>query len=308
MAWFKKKEEYTTLRPKRVQKKVDVPEGMFTRCEDENCQSIIYNKDLEQNLMICPKCGYHFKLSVEQRIALLTDEGSFTEMDKNLRSTDPLNFTDTKKYKDRIQNLMKENGIRDAAVSGIGKINGIQSAISIMDFSFIGGSMGSVVGEKVTRTIERGIERRIPVVVVSQTGGARMQEGILSLMQMAKTSCALAELHKERIPFISILVDPTTAGVMASYASLGDVILAEPKALIGFAGPRVIEQTIRQPLPPGFQKSEFLLKHGMLDMVVHRKDLKNTVGHILDMLSWKTCAQSKTPVQVHAPVLNAVSK
>jgi len=308
MAWFKKKEEYTTLRPKRVQKKVDVPEGMFTRCLDENCQAIIYNKDLEQNLMVCPKCGYHFKLGVEQRIAMLVDEGSFTELDKSMCSTDPLEFTDTKKYKDRIQALIKTKGVRDAVVSGIAKIGGISVALGVMDFSFIGGSMGSVVGEKVTRTIERGIERKIPVVILSQSGGARMQEGILSLMQLAKTSNALAELHKARIPFISILVDPSTAGIMASYGSLGDVIIAEPKALIGFAGPRVIEQTIRQPLPPGFQRSEFLLKHGMLDMVVHRKDLKKTLAQILGLLGTKTCAISQPFKLVQDAGANPVSK
>ena len=306
MAWFKKKEEYTTLRPKRVQKKVDIPEGMWTRCDD--CQAIVYNKDLEQNMKVCPKCGFHFRISVEERLVYTVDDGSFVELDKTMRSTDPLNFVDTKKYKDRIETLIEQKGIRDAVICGIAKIEKMPVSIALMDFSFIGGSMGSVVGEKITRTIERGIERHIPVVIVSQSGGARMQEGILSLMQLAKVNAALAELHMARIPFISILTDPSTAGVMASYASLGDVILAEPKAYVGFAGKRVIEQTIRQPLPPGFQTSEFMLQHGMLDMVVTRVELKPACARILRLLGYKTCSLAKGNVPDQEQLFDAVSQ
>lgn len=292
MPWFKKKDEYTTLRPKRVLKKVDIPEGMWIRCED--CQDIIYIKDLEQNFKICPKCRFHFKLSVEERIACTLDENSFIELDTTLKPNDPLQFPG---YKKKYESLIKEKELREAVISGEGKIEGISVAIAIMDFRFIGGSLASVAGEKITRTIERAIEKQIPVIIISQSGGARMHEGVLSLMQLAKTSAALAELHKNRILFISVLVDPTTAGVMASYASLGDVILAEPKALIGFAGPRVIEQTIRQPLPPEFQKSEFLLKHGMLDMVVDRSNMKETLARILRLLS-----VNKSSITIESPI------
>lgn len=283
MSWFRKKEEYTVLRSKTMSKKVEIPEGMWTRCE--KCQTILYNKDLDNNFRVCPKCSFHFKLSPEDRVRITVDEGSFKPLDTGLISTDPLKFPG---YKRKLEAL-KENNNTQEVISGLAKIDGIPVSLAIMDFRFIGGSMGSVVGEKITRTIERGVEGRNPVIIFSQTGGARMHEGILSLMQMAKTSCAVKELNKARIPYISVLTDPSTAGVMASYASLGDVIIAEPNAYIGFAGARVIEQTIRQPLPPGFQKSEFLIKHGMLDMVVDRRDMKNTLSKLLSMFSYNTC-------------------
>jgi len=289
MSWFKKKEEYTVLRPKQVAKKVEIPEGLWTRCDE--CQTIIYNKDLESSLNVCSKCGFHFKINPEDRIRYTLDEGSFHAEDQELRSMDPLKFPN---YQKKLDNLYQQN-LEYEVLSGVGKINSIPVSIAVMDFRFIGGSMGSLVGEKVTLAIERGIERKIPVIVFSQTGGARMHEGILSLMQMAKTSCAIKELHKQGIPYISVLTDPSTAGVMASYASLGDVVLAEPKAYIGFAGARVIEQTIRQPLPPGFQRSEFLLKHGMLDKVVDRREMKNTLYLLLKMFSANTCDFGHAP-------------
>ena len=295
MSWFKKKEEYTVLRPKPLTKKVEIPEGMWTRCDE--CQTILYNKDLEANLKVCTKCGFHFKLKPEERLRIILDEGSYQAEDTNLRSIDPLKFPGYQKKLD----ALKAQGKTEEIYCGVGTIDGIPVSIVVMDFSFIGGSMGSVVGEKVTRAIERGIENRLPVVIFSQTGGARMHEGILSLMQMAKTSCALKELHKARIPYISVLTDPSTAGVMASYASLGDVIIAEPKAYIGFAGARVIEQTIHQPLPPGFQRSEFLLKHGILDMVVDRRELKKTLSSIIGMLAQQNCSVPERHLNVTAP-------
>jgi len=282
MAWFKKP-EYTTLSTPKAQKRVQIPDGFWTKCED--CSAILDNKQLEANLKVCPKCGYHFRISSQERIFYTLDEGSFVELDAQVQSADPLEFTDSKKYKDRIRDSVKKLGMNEAVVCGDGKINGIPVSIGIMEFGFIGGSMGSVVGEKVTRTIERGLETKTPVIIISTTGGARMQEGILSLMQMAKTSAALAKLSQARIPYISVLTNPTTAGVMASYASLGDVVIAEPKALIGFAGPRVIEQTIRQQLPPGFQRSEFLLEHGFIDIIIDRRELKNTIAQVITLLT-----------------------
>ncbi|MFB3896865.1 MAG: acetyl-CoA carboxylase, carboxyltransferase subunit beta, partial [bacterium] len=259
----------------------------------EECSAILDNKQLETNLKVCPKCGYHFRISSKERIACTLDTGSFVELDTQVQSADPLEFTDSKRYVDRIRDSVKKLGINDAVVCGEGKINGIEVAVAVMEFGFIGGSMGSVVGEKVTRTIERGLEKKVPVVIVTTTGGARMQEGILSLMQMAKTSAALSKLAKAKIPFISILTNPSTAGVMASYASLGDVIIAEPKALTGFAGPRVIEQTIRQQLPPGFQKSEFLLDHGFIDIIADRRDMKNVVARVITLLTTNTVQSPK---------------
>jgi acetyl-CoA carboxylase carboxyl transferase subunit beta len=291
MAWFKKP-EYTTLSTPKLQKRVQIPDGMWTKCEE--CAVILDNKQLEANLKVCPKCGYHFRISSQERIFYTLDEGSFNELDKDIQSADPLEFTDSKRYKDRIRDSVKKLGMNDALVCGEGKINGIAVSIGIMEFGFIGGSMGSVVGEKVTRTIERGLETKTPVVIISTTGGARMQEGILSLMQMAKTSAALAKLSQARIPYISVLTNPTTAGVMASYASLGDVVIAEPKALIGFAGPRVIEQTIRQQLPPGFQRSEFLLEHGFIDIIVDRRELKNTIAQVITLLTTNAVLSSKS--------------
>ncbi|MCX7918533.1 MAG: acetyl-CoA carboxylase, carboxyltransferase subunit beta [bacterium] len=289
MAWFKKP-EYTTLSVPKEKKRVQIPDGLWTKCEE--CSAILDNKQLEANLKVCPKCGYHFRISAKERIAYTLDTGSFVEFDAQIQSADPLEFTDSKRYPARIAESVKKLGINEAIICGEGKINGIPVAIGIMEFGFIGGSMGSVVGEKVTRTIERGLATNMPVVIISTTGGARMQEGILSLMQMAKTSAALSKLAQARIPYISVLTNPTTAGVMASYASLGDVVIAEPKALIGFAGPRVIEQTIRQQLPPGFQRSEFLLEHGFIDIIVDRRELKNTIAQVITLL---TNNQSRNP-------------
>jgi acetyl-CoA carboxylase carboxyl transferase subunit beta len=276
MVWFRKsKAPITAVEMKKVQ----MPEGVWTKCK--NCQEIIYTKEIERNLNVCPKCDYHFRVSARERIALVLDEASFAEMDANMQSVDFLDFKDSKRYRDRIKATVKKSGGGDAIICGEGSINGLPVAIAVFDFSFMGGSMGSVVGEKITRVIERGLERRIPVLVFSASGGARMQESILSLMQMAKTSAALAKLKAAGLPFISVLTDPTTGGVTASFAMLGDINMAEPKALIGFAGPRVIEQTIRQKLPEGFQRSEYLLEHGMIDMIVPRREMKERLFQIL---------------------------
>jgi acetyl-CoA carboxylase carboxyl transferase subunit beta len=277
MEWFRKAKD--GLIP---QQKKELPDGLWTKCE--SCNEIIYAKELEKNFWVCPKCEFHFRIKSRQYIELLLDEGRLEEFDQNLVSSDPLNFKDSKRYPDRIKESIKKTRLNDAVITGIGKINQREISFAVMEFGFIGGSMGSVVGEKIARTIERALERRIPLVIVSCSGGARMQEGILSLMQMAKTSALLAKLHKMNIPFVSVLTNPTTAGVMASYASLGDVIMAEPKALLGFAGPRVIQQTIGQELPPGFQSSEFFLEHGFMDLISHRKELKKNISLILDYL------------------------
>jgi acetyl-CoA carboxylase carboxyl transferase subunit beta len=278
MEWFRKSKEGLIS-----QKKKEIPDGLWTKCD--SCGEIIYVKELEKNFWICKKCGFHFRLKSGDYIEILLDEGKFEEYDRDLVSTDPLEFKDSKRYPDRVRDSIKKTNLNDAIVTGIGKINGKEVSFGVMDFGFIGGSMGSVVGEKVARAIERSIERKIPLVIVSCSGGARMQEGILSLMQMAKASALLSKLSELKIPFISVLTNPTTAGVMASYASLGDVIIAEPKALLGFAGPRVIQQTIGQELPEGFQSSEFFLEHGFLDMIVERKNLKRILGLILEYLS-----------------------
>lgn len=278
MEWFRKVKEGLVS-----QQKKHIPDGLWTKCTD--CGEIIYVKGLEKNLWVCPKCGYHFRLKSRDYIKLLLDNGELKEYDKDLISSDPLKFKDSKKYTDRINDMRKKTELNDAVITGTAEVDERKISFSVMDFGFIGGSMGSVVGEKVARAIERAIDERIPLVIVSCSGGARMQEGILSLMQMAKTSALLARLSALNIPFISVLTNPTTAGVMASYASLGDVIIAEPKALLGFAGPRVIQQTIGQELPEGFQSSEFFLEHGFLDMVVPRKDLKKTITLLLEYLS-----------------------
>jgi len=279
MQWFRKP-KYTTLKPATMKDRV--PDNLLYKCE--NCLEVIFMKDFEKNFKVCPKCNYHFKLSSMERVKLLADEGTFKEFDSNIAPQDPLNFVDSKKYTDRLKMFQQKTGLKDGVISGKAKINGIGVILVCQDFEFIGGSMGSVVGEKVTRAIEKGIEERIPVIIVCASGGARMQEGILSLMQMAKTSLALAKLSEAKVPFITVLTDPTTAGVMASFASLGDVIVAEPDALIGFAGPRVIQQTINQILPKGFQKSEFVLEHGFIDLISHRKDLKEKLTKILKVL------------------------
>lgn len=277
MEWFRKVKEGLVSQPKK-----SIPDGLWTKCTD--CGEIIYAKGLEKNLWVCPGCGYHFRLKSKDHIRLLLDNGELQEYDGDLVSCDPLKFKDSKKYRDRVGDMRKKTELSDAVVTGIAEISGIRVSFGVMDFGFIGGSMGSVVGEKVARAIQRSIDQTIPLVIVSCSGGARMQEGILSLMQMAKTSALLAKLSAVKIPFISVLTSPTTAGVMASYASLGDVIIAEPKALLGFAGPRVIQQTIGQELPEGFQSSEFFLEHGFLDMVVPRKELKRTISLLLEYL------------------------
>ncbi len=276
VSWFRRR----SIRPERSDsKKVTVPEGLWIKCN--NCAEIVYSKEIDRNLKVCPKCDYHFRITARERIELLVDPGTFTEFDSQLQSEDPLGFKDSQKYRDRVKTARKKTGLNDAVVSGICTLDGVQVVLSVFDFFFMGGSMGSVVGEKVTRAAEKAVEERCGLIVISSSGGARMQEGALSLMQMAKTSAALARLRRERLPFISILTDPTTGGVTASFAMLGDVNLAEPKALIGFAGPRVIEQTIRQELPEGFQRSEFVLDHGMIDRIVNRKELKKTIVNLL---------------------------
>ncbi|MBT0663188.1 acetyl-CoA carboxylase, carboxyltransferase subunit beta [Geobacter pelophilus] len=279
MAWFRKAKGPASPAD---EKKVKVPEGLWTKCS--NCGEVIISKEIENNLNVCPKCSFHFRISARKRLEILLDDGSFTEHDSGMVSVDFLEFKDSKSYQDRIDVAVAKGGSKDAVICGEGKIEGIPVDISVFDFSFMGGSMGSVVGEKITRSIERGINNHTPVIVISASGGARMQESILSLMQMAKTSAALAKLKAKGLPFLSILTDPTTGGVTASFAMLGDINIAEPKALVGFAGPRVIEQTIRQKLPEGFQRAEYLLDHGMVDIIVERKDMRKTVANLLSML------------------------
>jgi len=281
MAWFRKDK-----RPKAVrneQSRSVVPEGLWTRCD--GCREIIYTKELDNSLRICPKCGFHFRIDVEARIALLLDGGKGKELFRGIRSADPLGFVDTKRYVDRLRAYQKALGAEDALVVVEGRIEGIAVVLAAMDYRFMGGSMGSVVGEKLARAAEHAVDRKRPLIVVSASGGARMQEGVLSLMQMAKISAALGRLRSAGQPYLSVLTDPTTGGVTASFAMLGDLNIAEPGALIGFAGPRVIEQTIRQSLPEGFQRSEFLLEKGFLDLVVHRTELKATLARCLRHLT-----------------------
>jgi acetyl-CoA carboxylase carboxyl transferase subunit beta len=273
VAWFRKDKQ-----PLKAQDRRDVPSDVFDKCA--GCGEILYRERLAQNLNVCPNCGHHLRVTAEDYVEILVDEGTFEEMDPGLRAADPLRFRDLKSYGDRIV-AAEAKGQTEALLSGTGELEGIPVVLAVMDFSFIGGSMGSVVGEKIARAGRVALERRAPFLVVSASGGARMQEGIYSLMQMAKTSAVLARLHEAGIPYVSILTNPTTGGVTASYAMLGDVNLAEPGALVGFAGPRVIEETIRQELPKGFQRAEFLLEHGMVDRVVDRRELKETVGLIL---------------------------
>ena len=276
MAWFKKVRKPIET---PADKSVRVPEGLWVKCP--SCAEILYNKDLVASLHVCKKCDHHFRINAADRLRMLFDDGEWQEYDGGLLSTDPLEFTDTKPYKDRLKAGRKATGRRDALVSATGRIGGIETVVAAMEYGFIGGSMGVVVGEMSTRAIERAIERRLPVVSVSASGGARMMEGTRSLMQMAKISAALARLDRAGLLFISVLTDPTTGGVTASFAMLGDLNIAEPKALIGFAGPRVIEQTIRQKLPDGFQRSEFLLEKGMIDAVVDRRQMKDTIVRAL---------------------------
>ncbi len=285
MAWFKKSK--APIAPV-ANKKVQMPEGLWTKCK--NCEEIIYSKEIERNLNVCPKCDYHFRISARERIALVIDEVTFSDIDAKMSSVDFLKFKDSKKYSDRLKAAFKKNGDGDAVITGSGMMNGQEVVVAVFDFGYMGGSMGSVVGEKITRAIELGLEKKAPVLIFSSSGGARMQESILSLMQMAKSSAALAKLKKEGIPFISVLTDPTTGGVTASFAMLGDLNIAEPKALIGFAGPRVIEQTIRQKLPDGFQRSEFLLEHGMVDMIVSRQEMKEKLSQVLRIFTKQAAA------------------
>jgi acetyl-CoA carboxylase carboxyl transferase subunit beta len=274
MAWFKKQRK--PIEPPDKQSRV--PEGLWVKCP--SCGQIIYNKDLVASQSVCTKCGHHFRIGASERLKTLFD-GSWTEYDRGLTSTDPLKFTDTKPYHQRLDASIAATGLNDAVITATGRINSIETSVAAMEYAFIGGSMGVVVGEKITRAIERALTRRLPVVIISCSGGARMMEGALSLMQMAKISGALARLDRAGLPYISVLTDPTTGGVTASFAMLGDLNIAEPKALIGFAGPRVIEQTIRQTLPEGFQRSEFLLEHGMLDMIVDRREMKDVIARVL---------------------------
>lgn len=268
--------------PHHPHHKRSVPAGLWTKCN--KCQNIIYQKELKANHKICPKCGYYFRLSAKERIAQLLEPKSFKEMDKNLLPRDPLEFSDTQRYSERLVEEQKKTGLKEAVICGQGAIGNHRVVVCMLDFFFMGGSMGSVMGEKITRAIERALEEKLPLIIVSASGGARMQEGILSLMQMAKTTAALSRFQRAGLLFISVLTDPTTGGVSASFALQGDILVAETKALIAFAGPRVIEQTIRQQLPEGFQQAEFLLQHGLVDLVVERKDLKNTLIKILDFI------------------------
>ncbi|MDP3791653.1 MAG: acetyl-CoA carboxylase, carboxyltransferase subunit beta [Candidatus Omnitrophota bacterium] len=278
MPFFPKKPKYTIV--KVAKKRGDIPSDLWTKCED--CKELIYNKKLDENLRVCPKCNFHFSLNAPDRVRLTLDEGSFKEMDPDMESLDPLSFEGPKTYKEKYKKDQELTGLKEAVITGEGTIYGRKVVIGVTDSRFIMGSMGSVVGEKLTRAIERSIETKYPLIIISGSGGgARMYEGLYSLMQMAKTSAALSKHNKAGCVFISILTNPTMAGIMASFASLGDLIIAEPKALIGFTGPRVIEQTIRQKLPPGFQKSEFLLEHGLIDMIIHRKNMKESLSKLL---------------------------
>ncbi len=278
MAWFKRESgELDTSGKKTVR-----TEGLWVKCE--SCRQIIWKKDLEENLNVCPKCEKHFRIDARTRLALLLDENQYETFDTNLSSTDPLKFVDLKPYSSRLRQAEHDTGLKDAVINAHGKLLGRPVIASVMEYAFIGGSMGAVVGEMITRAVERAADSKTPLIIVSASGGARMMEGVISLMQLAKISAALARLDKVKVPYVSVLTDPTTGGVTASFAMLGDLNIAEPGALIGFAGPRVIEQTIRQKLPAGFQRSEFLMEHGMLDAVVHRKELKPYIARALDFM------------------------
>ena len=296
MAWFKKTRKPMATPAK--EKPSRVPEGLWVKCP--GCSQVIYHKDLAANLSVCPKCAHHFRINATERLRMLLD-GDWTEFDKDLVSTDPLDFTDTKPYKARLKASIANTGMKDAVIVATGTVDGIPTVIASMEYGFIGGSMGVVVGEKIARGIERAIAAQMPVVIVCVSGGARMMEGALSLMQMAKVCGALARLDRQKLPFISVLTDPTTGGVTASFAMLGDMNIAEPKALIGFAGPRVIEQTIRQKLPEGFQRSEFLLEKGMLDLVVDRRELKTTIANALRFMGTPAKAAPKAEAAITEP-------
>jgi acetyl-CoA carboxylase carboxyl transferase subunit beta len=278
MAWFKRQSgELDTSGEKKVR-----TEGLWVKCDQ--CRQIIWKKDLEDNLNVCPKCDKHFRIDARTRLAQLLDGDEYEVFDASLSSTDPLHFVDLKAYSSRLKHAKAETGLQDAIINALGKMNGRPVIISAMEYAFIGGSMGAVVGEAITRAIERATDTRTPIVIISASGGARMMEGVISLMQLAKISAALARLDEAKVPYVSVLTDPTTGGVTASFAMLGDLNIAEPGALIGFAGPRVIEQTIRQKLPPGFQRAEFLLEHGMLDAVVPRRQLKPYIARAFDFM------------------------
>ncbi|MGE5409576.1 MAG: acetyl-CoA carboxylase, carboxyltransferase subunit beta [Clostridiales bacterium] len=278
MAWFKRSKE--NIASDSV--KMELPDGLWEKCP--GCGEIIHKKQLETYLWTCTKCDHHFRIGSQEYISILLDKASFKEYDKKMRSADPLDFVDSKKYTERVSDTIKKTGLNDAVRTGIGKIHDKEVSFACMDFNFIGGSMGSVVGEKISRAIDRAYKNKIPMIIISSSGGARMMEGAFSLMQMAKTSSRLARLAEAKLPYISILTDPTTGGTTASYAMLGDIIIAEPKALIGFAGPRVIKQTIGKDLPEGFQTSEFLLENGFVDFIVHRKDMRSKLITLLEYL------------------------
>ena len=289
MAWFKRESGDLDNSGKKTVR----TEGLWVKCE--GCRQIIWKKDLEENLNVCPKCQKHFRIDARARLALLLDDNQYETFDGNLSSTDPLKFVDLKAYSSRLRQAEHDTGLKDAVINAQGKLLGRPVIASVMEYAFIGGSMGAVVGEMITRAVERAAETKTPLIIVSASGGARMMEGVISLMQLAKISAALARLDKVKVPYVSVLTDPTTGGVTASFAMLGDLNIAEPGALIGFAGPRVIEQTIRQKLPAGFQRSEFLLEHGMLDAVVHRKEMKPYIARALDFM---TSAVSRQPSAV----------
>jgi acetyl-CoA carboxylase carboxyl transferase subunit beta len=279
--WFRK--DKTPRAPRDPRTASSLGEGLFLKCE--GCRETLYVKEVDRNRRVCPKCGYHFRLSADERLKLLFDEEVFQPLFGDVRPTDPLKFKDSKRYRDRLREYETRTGRPDAVLTAVGTIEGVRCVVAVLDYAFMGGSMGSVVGEVLTRAVELSLREKTPLVIVSASGGARMQEGILSLMQMAKISAALGRLAQARVPYVSVLTDPTTGGVTASFAMLGDATIAEPKALIGFAGPRVIEQTIRQTLPEGFQRSEFLLDHGFVDMVVPRPQLKQTVANVIKLLA-----------------------
>jgi acetyl-CoA carboxylase carboxyl transferase subunit beta len=281
MAWFRKEKKPMEA----VEKQTAIPEGLWVKCDD--CKEIVYRKEVEQNFHCCPKCNFHFRIDARERLEMLLDDGSYKEFATNIRSGDPLEFRDTKRYRDRLKVYQQRVGGGDAVICAEGKLDGAPVVVCAMEYKFMGGSMGSVVGEKITLAAERALDKKEPLIVVSCSGGARMQEGILSLMQMAKISAALARLAEAGLPYISVLTDPTTGGVTASYAMLGDLNIAEPKALIGFAGPRVIEQTIRQTLPEGFQTAEFLVEHGMVDLITPRAEMKPTIARFLNIFGNK---------------------
>jgi len=300
MAWFKKTRK--PIASSTAEKPSRVPEGLWVKCP--GCTQLIYNKDLEASLNVCPKCAHHFRINATERLKALFDDADYQEHFADLTSTDPLQFTDTKPYRDRLKASQESSGLKDSVIVATGQLDGIEVVVAAMEYSFIGGSMGVVAGEQITRAIEMALERRQPAIVISCSGGARMMEGALSLMQMAKVAAALARLDRARLPFISVLTDPTTGGVTASFAMLGDLNIAEPKALIGFAGPRVIEQTIRQKLPEGFQRSEFLVERGMLDLIVDRRDMKATLSRALRFMRAERTSPEPEPVGVGAATLD----